>query len=892
MSHLQARRAAAPAARTLQHLAALASGVSLLAIATGAWADAAASDAGASNLREVVVTAPRKEEAAREVQLAAPNLITVQSAETIAKYPDFNAAESLSRMPGISLSSDTGEGRFVNIRGIDGNLDGATFGGVPLLYTFPGGTYFSGGGRAVEFDTLPDGAIDGLIVTYTGLPDHEADGLGGSVDLTPRTAAHITKPFVDATLGEGYEPAHGHDGPLNLDLALGARFGFQNGHLVTEGIDATEPRVGFFSNPTPFSFVLTGSMSADRRGFDDMEEDYNNPGTSDRSYSDLQFRNYNYHRVRVGYGGEFDFTPNDDHRYYLRANVAGYTESVRKQRLEWDFDDSTAVGSGFTAPASLVVKTTDEQETHRNEVYVAGGQDRWGDVALDYRLSYSTASYDQQKNYGATFTGPDVMAAYDNSANNGDFPKIGVTDGTNINDPSLYKLKKGAVSNGQEHDLDQEYAGAANLQFPIHLINDDDRIKVGVEMRFRTKSQNIYNQGSSVTGSIPVGALNLANISGGPAITDFYNNGYSNGPTVNTLALSALAHGVGAPFFFDPSGYFHAREDIYSGYAQYTGKIGNFGILAGVRVESTDANYGSYEVDTDDNPIAYVKNPKRYTNVFPTIQLRYDFTPKLVLRATYSTGIGRPGFNQITGAVTVDKDNDIISQGNPNLKPTTGNNFDLDLEYYLPGGGIAQVGLFDKEFTNYVVGRHSFVASDPRLPLATDPIEIDTYGNVGSAYARGLEASYHQQFTFLPDPLNGIGIEANVTLVDSRIQEYDAATSSTGHAEYGLLPGTSKVTANAAIFYEAHGVNARLSSQYVSSELFSLGGSKQSDSIEDSRLTLDFASSYQITKNWKVYFNAKNLTNAPLRFYVGNPSFPIQREFYDVTYEAGVKVQF
>jgi outer membrane receptor protein involved in Fe transport len=64
------------------------------------------------------------------------------------------------------------------------------------------------------------------------------------------------------------------------------------------------------------------------------------------------------------------------------------------------------------------------------------------------------------------------------------------------------------------------------------------------------------------------------------------------------------------------------------------------------------------------------------------------------------------------------------------------------------------------------------------------------------------------------------------------------------------------------------------------------------DTIQDKRFTLDFGSSYAFNKTWKIYFNAKNLTNEPLRFYQGSPSFPIQREFYDVTYEAGVKVHF
>ena len=73
----------------------------------------------------ILVTAPREEAEARKRQEDASVLIDVQSAETIAKYPDYNAAEALGRIPGISLSTDTGEGRFVNIRGIDANLNGA-----------------------------------------------------------------------------------------------------------------------------------------------------------------------------------------------------------------------------------------------------------------------------------------------------------------------------------------------------------------------------------------------------------------------------------------------------------------------------------------------------------------------------------------------------------------------------------------------------------------------------------------------------------------------------------------------------------------------------------------------------------------------------------------------
>jgi outer membrane receptor for ferrienterochelin and colicin len=71
--------------------------------------DAAAND--------IVVTAQRSADVAFKERQAAPNLINIQSAETIAKYPDVNAAEALGRIPGVALSIDTSEGRFVNIRG-------------------------------------------------------------------------------------------------------------------------------------------------------------------------------------------------------------------------------------------------------------------------------------------------------------------------------------------------------------------------------------------------------------------------------------------------------------------------------------------------------------------------------------------------------------------------------------------------------------------------------------------------------------------------------------------------------------------------------------------------------------------------------------------------------
>ena len=97
--------------------------VSALAMLAASAAPALAADAADANTPDIIVTA-RLEKTARSEQAAAINLVNIQAAEAMAKYPDVNAAEALGRISGVALSIDTAEGRFVNIRGLDGNRGG------------------------------------------------------------------------------------------------------------------------------------------------------------------------------------------------------------------------------------------------------------------------------------------------------------------------------------------------------------------------------------------------------------------------------------------------------------------------------------------------------------------------------------------------------------------------------------------------------------------------------------------------------------------------------------------------------------------------------------------------------------------------------------------------
>ncbi|GHH25993.1 TonB-dependent receptor [Sphingomonas glacialis] len=824
--------------------------------------------AAQTDSRDIIVTGARAAQTARAEERAAVNLVNVQAAEDIVKYPDFNAAEALGRIPGVSLAIDTGEGRFVNIRGIDGNLNGTTFGGVTLLNTQPGGTYFGGGGRAVELDTVPIGSIDRLVVRKTGMPDQEAEGLGGSVELTPRTAVGLTKPFFEGTIGGGYQNAH-----KNGDVFIG------------------EASAGTAFGPNKqFAIVLTGSFHADKRGFDDAEPgllDAVQPGTpGDRILDSLDLRRYSYNRRRFGFGGEFDWNPDGQNHFYIRANDAGYTESVHRSVLQYRGlgDTTTTNGSVITATGvDAHVTLRDEQETHLNFITAAGGRNDLGKVILDYQLSYTASTYHRDYDRNSTFTRPGqpgFTVAYDNTSLL--YPTLSPS-GFNPSDPSQFTLT--GANNATERAHDREYAAVLNVTVPTTLLGGDGAFKVGGKLRFRDKIDQPNNL--SYAG---VPATSLSAVLGDGPFTNYYAGTYNVGyaPSISGVraVLAPLTQFTSAANAVrNASGFFNDTENIYAAYAQYSGKFGKLNVFAGLRVENTDGTYRGTTRTTSAlgvDSFSPASRKSSYTNFFPTVQLRYDLAKNFVARATYSTGIGRPGFLQLLSGATVDVGNRAVSVGNPSLKPTTVNAFDGQVEYYLPNSGVLSFGAFDKEFNNYIING---VTRDPNYPGITDGITtITTYTNVASSHARGIEAQYSQKFTFLPAPFDGFGALANVTYVWSKFAIRPGETS--------RLPGTSPLTYNLSLFYEAHKAQLRLSLSHVDGAIFGVGGASGFDTFEDQRTQLDLTSSYQVTQHMAVYFNAKNLNNSPLRYYEGLPNRTTQREFYEQSYEAGFRFKF
>src|SRR6266478_2556078 len=328
-------------------------------------------DAGDDALKEITVLGQRTTpEIARAAQMQAPNLINLTTAEEMLRLPDVNTGEAIRRVPGISLETDTGEGRYINIRGLDADLNSTTFGGLRLPPT--NNSSPSGAGRAVAFDSIPIGFVGAIKVTKSNLPEQDAEALGGTIDITPKTAPADGKPFADLKLGTGEELLR-HTWITDLAGTAGARFG-GNGDYQ------------------PFSILVTASTYDDRRGIDDAEAAFidNQPLVADKALAAFEQRYYRYHRERHGYGADLGFAPDAADQYFLRYYDAGYSESVIRNRLIWNFTGAPTVDpnnpNGFVDTATFTKALRDEKEFLDSKVAEIGGTNLFGGNTLDYHV--------------------------------------------------------------------------------------------------------------------------------------------------------------------------------------------------------------------------------------------------------------------------------------------------------------------------------------------------------------------------------------------------------------------------------------------------------------------------------------------------------------------------
>jgi TonB-dependent receptor len=792
----------------------------------------------------------------------ANNILEVLPAEVITSLPNTNVADALGRLPGVSLERDEGEGKYVQIRGTEPRLSNVTINGVHV--SSPERDV-----RNVKLDVIPADLVESIEVSKTLSANQDGDAIGGSINLVTRSADD--EPYYSITGIVGYTP-------------------IVNGRWLTEEDSTFTKRLG---PEKLLGIAIGGSYDFNGRGYNNIEPA---PGTQDFGngpvpvYTGIHLREYIFRRNRYGFAGTGDY-----HLHNGTAYVRGLFSEFKDFGDTWNVNESLG---NLTSPTTsdntgnVVIRHLNRTPEQRIYSVAAGENLSFGQNLLTYQFAVSRERQDGQFP-SAYFNGPSNVAFGINTTNP-TTPKFPVLNGININDPTLYTFNHiiGAVDPVRELDLEGSVSFARHYLFGSH----SGFFEVGTKIRNGDKKNVTYEPVFDATGSP---ALAYTQVLGdAPKDPNFYFGKYSLPPLSNyNKILDFLAAKPAAQVLnvdstrarSDPNNY-HTIERIYAGYVMNTLNFGRTRVETGVRIEATQSNFTGYHVTFDPTGKYVSTTPvlgsNSYVNVLPSVNVQYAFTPNTDIRVGYGRGIARPNFADLPPYILQDESTQQILVGNPNLKPTTANNFDILGEHYLKPVGIIQAGVFYKDLQDPIFSVNSVIPSGPNAGLT----QVQP-ANGTTAHILGVEASYRQLFTFLPGFTSGFGVAVNYSYTTSKAavpgRSVDPALSRQGPNNWNLN-----------VTYDKRRLSARLglthNDEYIYQYNYADGAplgtaGPNGDVYTYAHTQLDAQASYRIRSRLKVIVSLLNLNNEVFGFYQGSPIYPTQREFYSPSYAFGLR---
>lgn len=625
----------------------------------------------------------------------------------------------------------------------------------------------------------------------------------------------------------------------------------------------------------------------------------------------MDIRKYDVQRIRRSATLNIDWKI--DSRNTIAADLMYNWRDDREARYRTQFKDIEPVydGSAITGYEGTVVRETkggiDDRrnrtrrlEDQRVQSYVLSGTHLLSPkVDMDWSLSYAKASEDRPHERYIEYVQEGLSMNEDLADTR--LPYINAP-GQNYSDFVFDKLT-------EQHDYTQEeeYAAKVNLRMPLSVVREQKgRLRVGLSARWKNKRRSNDFYEYVPTGSMPVLSDMEHVVYDRPLVQGdryvpgmFVSSGYiGNVDLYNPSLFTPEA---------DPSEYmagnYDAGERILAGYLRWDQNITNdLMFIAGVRVENTDLDYrGNYILDEDYDNADERHNRNNYTNVLPGLTLKYDLNDRTVLRAAFTTALARPNYYALVPYVDIQREKREITAGNPNLKATYSYNFDLLGEYYSKSVGIVSGGLFYKRLDNFIFNyldidytAEKFAADFPGF---TNPIgegEVWEYlrpMNGRSVDMFGFEVALQRKLDFLPGRfLRNFGVMLNYTFTHSVTR---GIYNEDGEERTNVsLPGTAPHMVNASLSWENSRLSVRVSLNYTAGYLDEVASEAFGDRYYDGQLFLDANASYRFGKYVRVFFEANNLTNQPLRYYQGIRSRMAQLEYYKGTFNLGVKIDF
>lgn len=782
----------------------------------------------------------------------------VISSDAIGRFPDPNIAEALQRVPGFGVERDQGEGNFISIRGAPSEFTAVTVDGVTLRSSSPDT-------RAIDLGAFQSDLVASIEVSKTLLPSQDADSIAGSVNLTTRSAFDQPRLVITGNGGLSFNQFGGtndYRGGATLSNVFG-----------------------------PVGLTLSGSLSQTDRRVDNFESvwDFTDlpEGGEGLRVVEQEFKDYETKRERLTLSGALEIRPDNVSSFFLRGNFNRRTDDEFRDLLAIIYDDGVLQPGSSETRATWNNTRVEKEFRHRivrdqSFVVSAGGKHDWTKASLDYSVAYTESEQTFPIRAQLLFRSS-LRPAITQDFTNPQSPEFSIFDTREHLQADRYAFRQ--VTFREQDTFQSEWALTANLTIPTELFGAASTIQFGGKARLadiNTDNEQWRDRRASSRPDQTLAQLlsttesqNFDYFLGNKLDPDLVLPYFSQ---INGVAQNDATRRVENSITSD----YEANEDIYAGYAMARMQFSKTNVIIGARLEHTQFSGSAPILDLDSGNFIIGQVDRKYTDLFPNLTIRHEFTPDLIGRFAASRGTARPNFRDVVPRQTVDEDGN-IERGNPNLRQTIANNLDAGIEYYFRPLGLIGFNVFYKDLENYEFTLRQIANIDSRNVIITEPLNAKT-GRI-----LGAEANLQAQFDFLPGILSGFGFFGNVAYTDARI---DLPASLDGRASRAPLPNQSEWTYNASLFYEKGGFNTRLAWTKRTDYIDEFAGNPALDTLWEGRGQLDVTASLDVNRNLNVFFEGKNLTNTAGVRYAGAPGRVTEFEKFGAFYFVGARVNF
>jgi TonB-dependent receptor len=809
-------------------------------------------------------------------QKNALNITNMISFEQLERFPDANIGDALKRLPGVNVQYDQGEARFGNVRGTSPELNSITINGerIPSAEAEV---------RVVQLDLVPSDMIQSVEFNKAVTPDMDADAIGGSINLTTKSAPYKKELKGDFSSGWNF---------------VANKPSFKGSLTYSNRFAANK-----------LGLVLSASGYDNFLGSDNIEAlwNYSDDNNKDGSafLEEFQVRQYYIERLRQSYSASVDYQINENHSIYLKSIYNWRNDWENRYRFE--ITDIEANGDGtynsevrrqlkFGVGDNKFARLEDQKMMN----FSLGGDHSFGIIVVDWAASYSKANEERPNERYLKYRIKDVTINQDISTMETPSISFPANAADYINMTSAYEFDKLTEEYQYTEEVDQNFR--LNFELPFSSSSLSNKLKFGARYKGKSKMRDNWLKEFSPVDEDVFNALALANL------TDISKENFMPGdylagsfikPEISDLIdLNDETQFEAEEDISENAGDFSASEAVIAAYLMYTHHFGEkFTVLAGVRAEQTMLEYQGRIFDIpsgDEEDLGAepsIKNSDKikdvYLNILPSLHIKFAPNSASNIRFAYTNTISRPNYYDLVPYEEINRDDEEIFFGNPELLPTTSTNLDLMYENFFKNIGSFSTGVFYKELKNIIAWEYKsdfeyngFTYQDYRKPV-----------NIADASLLGFEAAFSRRLDFLPSLLKNLSVYSNYTYIQSELKNIEFEGRD---GETLAMPGTPKHNYNVSLAYDDKKLDFRISFNHSSAfvNVNDDGGFGEEaffDYYYDKVNYLDFNINYKINKSFRVFFNANNMLNQPLRTYLGAPERTMQAEYYGVKLNFGVK---